>query len=207
MNATLQCFLHIKEFVGYFKKQKKKTNVISDQKTLSYSFKILIDNLWPEDISKKETYYAPYEFKEKISKMNPLFKGIAAKYSKDLINFIVMKLHEELKLLNYNASASSGIIAQTNKQAVFQEFAQDFFQRYNSLVSKLFYGINYNVTQCTECKTLLYNYQIYFFIIFPLKEFRKFVISNNNNNNMMNNQMNQFNQFNQMQMNQMNQFN
>ena len=203
MNATLQCFLHIKEFVGYFKKQKKKTNVISDPKTLSYSFKTLIDNLWPEDTSKKETYYAPYEFKEKISKMNPLFKGIAANDSKDLINFIVMTLHEELNLLNDNASSSSGIIDQTNKQAVFQEFTQDFFQRYNSLASELFYGINYNVTQCTECKTLLYNYQIYFFIIFPLEEVRKFVISNNNN--MMNNQMNQFNQFNQMQMNQFNQ--
>ena len=205
MNATLQCFVHIKEFVGYFKKEKKKINVISDSKTLSYSFKILIDNLWPEDTSKKETYYAPYEFKEKISNMNPLFQGIAANDSKDLINFIVMTLHEELNLLNDKVAVSNEIIDQTNKQAVFQEFTQDFFQRYNSLASELFYGINYNITRCTECQTQLYNYQIYFFIIFPLEEVRKFVCSNNNN--MMNNQINQFNQFNQMQMNQMNQFN
>ena len=37
--------------------------------TLSYSFKILIEQLWPNNISNK-TYYSPHDFKDKISKMN-----------------------------------------------------------------------------------------------------------------------------------------
>ena len=36
------------------------------------------------------------------------------------------------------------------------------------------------MTQCSNCKTISYNYQIYFFLIFPLEEVRKFKLSNNN---------------------------
>ena len=189
MNATLQCFVHIKEFVRYFKEDKTKIDVIKNKETLSYSFKILIDKLWPEHYNKKmKKYYAPYEFKEKISNMNPLFQGIAANDSKDLINFIVMTLHEELNIKNGNINLSNQMPDQSNKEIMFQEFITDFKQRYNSLASKLFYGANYNTTQCTQCQIKLYNYQVYFFLIFPLEEVRKFVYQNNNNN--------QFNQIN-----------
>ena len=203
MNATLQCFVHIKEFVRYFKEDKTKIDVIKNKDTLSYSFKILIDKLWPEHYNKKmKTYYAPYEFKEKISNMNPLFQGIAANDSKDLINFIVMTLHEELNIENGNINLSNQMPDQSNKEMMFQEFINDFKQRYNSLASKLFYGANYNTTQCTQCNIRLYNYQVYFFLIFPLEEVRKFVYQNNNN------QFNQFsfnsNQINQISNNQIN---
>ena len=203
MNATLQCFVHIKEFVRYFKEDKTKIDVIKNKETLSYSFKILIDKLWPEHYDKKmKTYYAPYEFKEKISNMNPLFQGIAANDSKDLINFIVMTLHEELNMAKDIINISNQMPDQSNKEIMFQEFINDFKQRYNSLASKLFYGANYNTTQCTQCNIRLYNYQVYFFLIFPLEEVRKFVYQNNNN------QFNQFsfnsNQINQISNNQIN---
>ena len=63
---------------------------------LEYSFKILIDKLWPDNYDDpyfKDKYYAPEEFKKIISKMNPLFEGIAANDAKDLVNFIIMTLH------------------------------------------------------------------------------------------------------------------
>ena len=188
MNATLQCFVHIKEFVKFFKKKdNKKSNVISDPKTLSYSFKKLIDNLIPDNKFKKtKTYYAPHDFKKKISTLNPLFEGIAANDSKDLINFIVMTLHEELNLANDVINISSLNVDQSNKAAMFQEFIKDFQMRYKSIASELFYGANYNITKCTVCGIQLYNFQVYFFLIFPLEEVRKFVYQNNNN---------QFNQF------------
>ena len=188
MNATLQCFAHIKEFVRFFKEGKQKLDVISNKNTLSYSFNILINKLWPKYYTKKtKTYYAPYEFKEKISKMNPLFKGVAANDSKDLINFIVMTLHDELNTINNNINIPNVILDQSNKQIMFNTFVQDFKLKYNSLASDLFYGMNYNITKCTECGIQLYNYQVYFFLIFPLEEVRKFVYQNNF----------QFNQFNQ----------
>ena len=191
MNATLQCFAHIKEFVRFFKEGKQKLDVISNKNTLSYSFNILINKLWPKYYTKKtKSYYAPYEFKEKISKMNPLFKGVAANDSKDLINFIVMTLHDELNTINNNINIPNVILDQSNKQIMFNAFVQDFKLKYNSLASDLFYGMNYNITKCTECGIQLYNYQVYFFLIFPLEEVRKFVYQNNF-------QFNQFNQFNQ----------
>ena len=183
MNSTLQCFAHIKDFVKYFKKDENNIKAISNKETLSYSFKILIDKLWTDNTNEKK-YYAPYEFKEKISKLNPLFEGIAANDAKDLINFIVMTLHEELNLANDNNNIfADQILDQTNKTLMFQLFVQEFTQKYNSLSSRLFYAINYNITQCTECGIQLYNYQIYFFLIFPLEEVRKFVYYNNNNFN------------------------
>ena len=185
MNATLQCFAHIKEFVKFFKHNKDQLNILNNKDTLSYSFKLLIDELCPdENDTSKKTYYAPYEFKDKISSMNPLFKGIAANDSKDLINFIVMTLHEELNIKNNNIILGNQIADQRNKDAVFEEFKNDFTQRYNSIASNLFYGANYNVTQCTQCQTKLFNYQVYFFIVFPLEEVRKFKYQSNLNNNM-----------------------
>ena len=186
MNATLQCFSNIKQFVRFFKKDKSKANILSDKKTLSYSFKLVIDNLWPDDETKSKSYFAPDEFKAKISEMNPLFQGIAANDAKDLINFIIMTLHEELNTINDNIILSDQIPNQTNKQAMFEEFSKDFQKKFNSLASQLFYAFNYNITQCTECGIQLYNYQIYFFIIFPLEEVRKFVSENNNNLMMIN---------------------
>ena len=84
-----------------------------------------------------------------------------------------------------------------NKEAVFEEFRTGYVKRYNSIASTLFYGSNYSVSQCTQCNIKLYNYQVFFFIIFPLEEVRKFkqqlnlnnninIAFNNNNNNMNN---------------------
>ena len=180
MNATLQCFAHIKQFMHYFTKDKYNTKAMSDKETLSYSFKILLNELWKNSNNEKK-YYAPYEFKEKISKLNPLFKGIAANDAKDLINFIVMTLHTELNSANSESNIfSEQIIDQTNKTLMFQTFMQEFIQKYNSISSQLFYAINYNITQCCDCNIQIFNYQVYFFLLFPLEEIRKFFNIQNN---------------------------
>ena len=49
MNATLQCFCHIKEFIEFFKFNINNIDFEKNNNNLSYSFKILIDNLWPDD--------------------------------------------------------------------------------------------------------------------------------------------------------------
>ena len=97
MNATLQCLCHIEKFVNYFKYNPENVNFSQKEPdNLKYSFKILIDKLWPDNYDDpyfKDKYYAPEEFKNKISKMNPLFEGIASNDAKDLVNFIIMTLH------------------------------------------------------------------------------------------------------------------
>ena len=118
MNSTLQCFCHIEKFVEFFKYNSQIINAAKNEKDkLSPSFKILIDNLWPNNYNPSspefKKYYSPEEFKSKISKMNPLFEGIAANDAKDLVNFIIMTLHLELnKNIEVNENQINGVIDQ-----------------------------------------------------------------------------------------------
>ena len=202
MNATLQCFCHIEKFVNFFKYSPQINN--NNKDNLTSSFKLLIDNLWTEN-EVENKYFAPEEFKSKISKMNPLFEGIQANDAKDLVNFLIMTLHKELNTIDIksiNNNQNNGVIDQTNQNLVFQLFVQDFMEKNRSIISDLFYSMNCNTTQCSFCNTKIYNYQIYFFLTFPLEEVRKFKNElqfqyNNNqynnyyyNNNNINNEVN-----------------
>ena len=194
MNATLQCFCHIEKFINYFKYNNNLIKKVENKKEyLSYSFKLLIENLWPDDLSlNKKKYFAPEEFKEKISKLNPLFKGIAANDAKDLVNFIIMTLHKELNKAKINPEVidDDAEIDQTKKNLVFDNFKNEFISKNQSFISDLFYAMNGSITECYNCHVKLYNYQIYFFIVFPLEEVRKFKIECN-----MQNQFNFYNNF------------
>jgi ubiquitin C-terminal hydrolase len=108
MNSTLQCFCHIKKLVEYFKYNSNIIEFVNkdkENKSLTSSFKLLIEKLWPKAIINK--YYAPEDFKKKISVLNPLFEGIAANDAKDLVNFIIMKLHEELNQPKNNSDTNN----------------------------------------------------------------------------------------------------
>ena len=207
MNSTLQCFCHIEKFVNFFKYNPQVANINNDDNNLSSSFKILINKLWPDNYNNfnKIRFYAPEEFKKKISKMNNLFEGIAANDAKDLVNFIIMTLHSELNKANYIEENNNENFDQANKKLVFDYFAKDFTNKNKSIISDLFYSINCSVTECLNCHNKLYNYQTYFFIIFPLEEVRKFIIEKNKNMMML--QFNQFNQYNQFYYNNINNIN
>ena len=188
MNATLQCFCQIKKFVNYFKYKPYINQVIgkyndSKKLCLTDSFKYLIENLWPNNQyyinnqynhkNSNNKYFAPYKFKEKISKMNPLFEGAQANDSKDLVNFIIMTLHEELNKSTVKINKKI-IIDQTNPKEVFKNFVKIYMEENKSKISDLFYGMSKTCTQCTNCTTKKYNFQIYFFLKFPLEEIRKY---------------------------------
>ena len=185
MNSTLQCFCHIDKFVEYYKYNKERIDVFNDEKTLSNSFKILIENLWPNNFNPNinKNCYAPYNFKDKISKMNSLFEGIAANDAKDLVNFIILTLQIELnKLDNDDNEEISEIKDQTNKELLYVNFLREYENNSKSIISDLFYAINYNQTKCLNCQRILYNFQTYFFITFPLEEVRKYNLSKSQNN-------------------------
>ena len=97
----------------------------------------------------------------------------------------IMTLHMELNNAPQNqVDDNNGNIFedQRNKDLMFQNFTKSFNNSNQSIISELFYALNYNMTQCGNCKTITYNYQIYFFLIIPLEEVRKFKLTDNNNN-------------------------
>ena len=192
MNATLQCLCNILKFVDYFKYNKHLIEKYKEDKkksTLFSSFKLLIEELWPNDIKKNIKSIAPKDFKKKISEMNPLFEGIAANDAKDLVQFLIMTLHSELNKAKNNNIVNTIIDNdQRNKNLMFQIFCKDFTTGNMSFISDLFYAVNYNITQCgnRNCNIQSYNFQTYFFLVFPLEEVRIFKTQNNFNNNEVN---------------------
>ena len=202
MNATLQCFCNVEKFVDYFKYNKHLIDTVKNdinKRKLCSSFKLLIEKLWPDDYTIKiKTYYAPHEYKKKISSMDSLFQGVQANDSKDLVNFIIMTLHTELnKAINFNiTSPNPSFDDQRNQQIMLNNFIQSFQATNKSLISDLFYAVNCNIIQCLGCNAQTFNYQTYFFIVFPLEEVRKYKFQNINQFNSFNNMFNNNNQVN-----------
>jgi ubiquitin C-terminal hydrolase len=221
MNATLQCFSQIQDLVMNFKNNQQVYNTIVKYKQMSKdclteSFKTLIDNLWPLNYNSNHSkngsnfYYAPYDFKKKISVMNPLFKGAQANDAKDLVNFIIMTMHEELNIGQKQNNMNMNLQAyQTNEQMMLNCFMNIFYTENKSIISDIFYGMTHTLTKCSNCPFYKHNFEAYFFLIFPLEEVRKYKIeelSNRNillNQNMMmiNQNMNNFNMDQNMMMN------
>ena len=216
MNATLQCFCQIEEFASYFKYDNYINKISNKFKKegkpcLTSSFKILIDNIWPNDKYHKN-YYEPRDFKDKISVMDPLFQSYSAKDAKDLVNFIIMTLHSELNKsvldTNYNNLNNNLTFDQRNKESTFKAFYLNYITKFCSQISKLFYAIQQTENTCLNCKTKQYNFQTYFFLIFPLEKVKEYALDSINTqkesglaniiyNNMFNN-MNMFNMNNNM---------
>ena len=184
MNSIIQCFAHIIELFEYFQKPKfiELTKAANKDQKLFPVFSELINLMWiPSDPSP----LYPRIFKERLGQMNELFRGPIPNDAKDLLTFILMQLHEELnKPKNNNTNMNQNIIPsiemQKNKTLMLKYFAEFFIANYRSIISELFYGLNYNETQCILCGTALYNYQTFNFLIFPLFEVLNYKIKSIN---------------------------
>ena len=189
MNATLQCLSNTKKLREYF--ETKYNN--SSNKTMSNEFFKLIYHLFNENDSKKS--YSPYPFKEALSKENPLFAGVQANDSKDLINFLLERMHQETNVIdkkvnNIDNNYSIKQQDQTNEQLMLALFLEEFTQKFNSPISNLFYGLLETKTQCKGCNVIKFNFQVYSFLEFPLQQVnlyfynlgkRPLVLENNKN--------------------------
>ena len=167
MNATLQSFSNTKELRDYFLKKFDKSD---PNKKMSNAFHDVILNLWDKNNNGKS--FAPHNFKNVLSELNPLFAGIAANDSKDLISFLLERFHQETNIIdtkNINDNMISNA-DQLNENKMFNIFSTDMMARYRSPISDLYYGILETKTQCTNCQRIKYNFQVYSFLEFPLEQ-------------------------------------
>ena len=200
MNAAIQCFSNTDILVNYFLNPDKfniiENNAIAmidpNAPQLSIVFRNLIHHLWRDN---PKSHFGPYNFKKIVGEIDPLFKNFEANDAKDFVNFIIMRLHEELNFVDNSFSNKSNLpaldqdINPYNSNQVFQCYLYDFQMNLNSIISNIFYGTIQGEFECQNCKFQLlqmgqnypiikYNYQNYFFINFPLEEVRKHVASN-----------------------------
>ena len=170
MNSTLQCLAHVERLT----KRLLISKLIPLNKSkfnLTNGYIEVLRNLWLKPDIK---YYSPNNFKNLISEMNPLFAGIQANDSKDLILFLMETLHNELNKENNNISIQSNLTNQYDYQITFNNFSKYFAQNYNSVISHLFYGMYNSTMQCFNCGMITNNIQCFNILIFPLEEVRKF---------------------------------
>ena len=172
MNASLQCFSNSKKLTEYFLKHYQK----DPNKIMANEYYEVLKNLWNKDDNEKA--YSPNSFKDVLSKENPLFAGIAANDSKDLINFLLERFHQELNVVNNinNINNDSNINQpdQTNEQLMLKLFLDEFKEKFNSIISTLFYGILETKSQCQGCNVIKFNFQVYSFLEFPLEQVNQY---------------------------------
>ena len=175
MNATIQCLCHVLNVKNYFQ---NKQLVLNDTRNrncqLTIEFFKLLNNLWKEATTKK--YYTPNDFKNCISKMNPLFQGIVANDSKDLIIFIYETIHNEINKINqYNIKNNYNM---PNELAIFRN---NYYSNNSSFLINTFYFEQQSNLQCLNCKFNKTSYNITNILIFPLEKVREYMIKKSPN--------------------------
>ena len=183
MNATLQCFLNVKPLTEYLLNEQifNKINGDNGSFTLSRAYCNLLEKVWLDDTITK--HYAPREFKRVISAKNPLFEGINANDSKDLINFLLEEMNIELQQLNgtnqNHFNNNMPVVNQMNMQLTLENFRSDFAKRNNSIIAQNFFFILETNSVCSGCRNLRYNFQALFLLEFPLESVYKYNVSQN----------------------------
>jgi len=190
MNATLQCLSNTTNLTEYFLKTfKYESN--NKNRIMSNEYYNVVKNLWDRDNNNKS--FSPNSFKEKLSQENPLFQGIQANDSKDLINFLLERFHLELneprKVQNNNMNQNYEITPndQLNEDKMLKIFINEFKMKYNSIISNLFYGMFETKSQCQNCRNVKFNFQIYSFLEFPLEQVNNYCFNHGKRQNYNNN--------------------
>jgi ubiquitin C-terminal hydrolase len=141
MNSILQCFCQIEKIVNYFKYNNRIIDIIKNKfkdrigESLTYSFKNLVENLWPsnnqyilsESFNRNYSnqYFSPDELKKIIYNMKPLNKDdITISDLINYINYIISTLHEYLNKAPKNPNININIFEteESNNEQILQNF-------------------------------------------------------------------------------------
>jgi ubiquitin carboxyl-terminal hydrolase 2/21 len=169
MNATIQCLCNVFYIKKYFQDKQLIYNDTNNKKCpLTIEFYKLINIIWQSSYNGK-SYYSPKAFKNLISEMNPLFKGIAANDSKDLILFLYETIHTEINNPN---SKNQKII---NQNSELQFFRNSYYSNNWSFLVKYFYFEQQSFLRCYSCGFNKESYNIINILIFPLEKVREYM--------------------------------
>ena len=173
MNATLQCLCHIKSLKNYFRNKNQVSKDINNRNApLTEAFSELINSLWKES---NISYFTPTRFKNLISDLNPLFRGIQANDSKDLIIFIYETMHNELNNPNSNYNNSNDIQNNMNIPEELKAFRNCYYPNNNSIITKTFYSEQSSRLECSKCHIVKLSFNVISFLIFPLEKVRLYL--------------------------------
>ena len=171
MNATIECLSNIKKITDVLLENYGRFDVNNKPLTSTYS------NLLFDLFFSGKKYISPEIFKNIIGELNPLFQGMHAADAKDLLFFLIEKLHSELNPELPNKSKSQKNFYQLelesqNENITLQNFMNDFKLKNNSIISDTFYGIIRTKMKCNGCGLIKYSFQTFNMQIFQLKKIK-----------------------------------
>ena len=169
MNSVIQCFSNIKEITDYLMTNHDMLNVDYYPLSVVYYNLLIIIFLTPtQNIN-------PQNFKNMVGVLNPLFQGYLPRDSKDLLFFLIERLHNELKpknISNQNIDFDEIEKDCLNEEKMLQNFQNEFKNSGESIISKTFYGIIRSKMICDKCKLTKYSFQTFNMQIFQLKKLK-----------------------------------
>ena len=171
MNAALQVFSNIKKFGEYFYTEEYLNENI-EKCPISKAFTEVIQNLWDP----RNTSYSPYNFKKTIGYYNSDFLKNEPNDSRELIQYLLDALHNELntkKDLVYDEIDNSKM---TDLKGKYLYEKNSFNHENESIISRLFYGIQGTETKCSECKKSTYFFDHFSIISLPILENKNKII-------------------------------
>jgi ubiquitin C-terminal hydrolase len=184
MNAVIECLSNIKEITDHLLSLNEKFFNIKEQ-ILTVSYRNLLIELFLSG----QKFIEPQVFKCVIDELSPIFQGNHATDSKDLLFFIIERLHQELNIENKNIPNMQKDFFQLELESrdenlMFQNFINDFNLKSNSIISETFYGITRSVMYCKGCGIKKYSFQSFNMQIFQLKKLKedKILYCQNNEN-------------------------
>jgi ubiquitin C-terminal hydrolase len=129
-----------------------------------------------------------FKYNQTITPLNDYYCNICKKTSNaQFANFISVSPNIIIIILNRGAGLQYKVKIDFEENLDLRNYVEYFKSNFRSIISNLFYGLIYNQTQCQFCKTIIYNYQTFNFLIFPLSEVlnykMKLVNFQNNYNN------------------------
>ena len=204
MNATLQCFINNDMLTSYLLTESNYKKIIKNGSNLceltSKYCELLMNVCCNADV---KNYFIPRKFKEVISRKNILFKGIKANDSKDLINFMLEEMNNELNSVENENNSTTYIhnsiqIDQTDKEFMYNFFKTQYTRNNTSIIPKIFFFTIENQTKCLKCNLIKYNYQVVYMFDFALSATYDFCLQNNiylTNSNYGQNKLSLFNCF------------
>ena len=176
MNATLQCLANIKPITDYLLEQNNYIYLFENKSlcelTLNYCQVLL--GLFCD----KSTigFYCPENFKKKISELNPLFQGIQANDSKDLIIFLLENINTELVNIHNkkknnieNKNEPFKILDISNEKLILENFIENYHKNYCTIIGAHLCGFTKSVFRCQKCNERAISFNIFNFLIFSLE--------------------------------------
>ena len=160
MNATLQCFYHIKELTFYFLDNKR--DIKRKNGVLSMGYLDLVEGLSKLN---KDEYYAPQKFKNSLLEIDDSFRGSEGKDSGDLIELMLYNFQQEL---GGDSDFPDMSIDQRQSRLIYL----DLYYRNSkvrSIISDLFNFEANSTSKCLSCGVPFYNISTEYSILFSLE--------------------------------------